>query len=280
MLYLNMDDLPEEYETFFFPGGEPHVKIPSIDDYEVFVRANIRNAEDFMITVALLDALKTQRRYVYLFCPYFPGARQDRNPGGTTPLTVDMYAHMLQPYVDMLIVFDVHSPAAVHYISKYFGHTRFYFPWEIPHQHFDQDYVGVIAPDKGAVDRAKSFQHRHFPGSKLIVANKVRDFDTGHITGYEIDDVPVEGKWLVIDDICDGGWTFNELAKTFAATQKGSLSEIHLYVSHGIFSKGITNIDPLYNKIYTTDSFDHPNRLVADRDFKLIPLGWIETQYR
>lgn len=40
----------------------------------------------------------------------------------------------------------------------------------------------------------------------------------------------------IVDDICDGGRTFIEAAKLL---QRLEPKEIHLYVSHGIFSKGL-----------------------------------------
>ena len=49
----------------------------------------------------------------------------------------------------------------------------------------------------------------------------------------------------MIDDICDGGRTFIECAKLLKAAGVGSMA---LYVSHGIFSKGL---DPLENAGFT-----------------------------
>lgn len=279
MLYLNYDNLPEEFEIMTFPGGEPHVKIPVIEGYEVFLRAEIRGFEDMGYVMALLNAIKSQNKYVYLFLPYFPGARQDRNPGGTTPLTVDMYAKMLQPYVDMLIVFDIHSSGAVHYIARHFGQTRFHQPFELPQGSFGVNEVaGIIAPDKGAITRAQGVAHAHFNDCPVVFAEKQRDFNSGHITGYHLHSLPAPGIWLVIDDICDGGWTFNELAKAFSQDPVSADSELWLYVSHGIFSKGFDNISPQYTKIFTTDSWLYPAFATHDR-LNIIPLNWIETLY-
>ncbi len=63
------------------------------------------------------------------------------------------------------------------------------------------------------------------------------------------------GKYLIVDDICDGGGTFNLLAQEFEKDPVANDSELHLWVSHGIFSRGLDNISPTIKKIYTTDSF-------------------------
>ena len=63
----------------------------------------------------------------------------------------------------------------------------------------------------------------------------------------------VEGKnCLIVDDICDGGRTFTDLAKKL--NDKGA-KELYLFVSHGIFSKGYDELLGHFNVIGTTNSF-------------------------
>lgn len=69
----------------------------------------------------------------------------------------------------------------------------------------------------------------------FIHGEKVRDQSTGRITSYEVVGNPKGKRVLIVDDICDGGATFITLAK--ALLGQGA-TEVHLFVSHGIFSKG------------------------------------------
>ncbi len=63
----------------------------------------------------------------------------------------------------------------------------------------------------------------------------------------------MKGKYCVIvDDICDGGRTFIELAKTL---KEGGAQRVVLYVTHGIFSKGIYPLEKYIDEVYTTNSF-------------------------
>ena len=56
-------------------------------------------------------------------------------------------------------------------------------------------------------------------------------------------------NYLIVDDIIDGGRTFIELSKELV--RKGiDKSQINLYVTHGIFSKGFTELDKHFNKVY------------------------------
>ena len=57
---------------------------------------------------------------------------------------------------------------------------------------------------------------------------------------------------LIVDDICDGGGTFLGLAQELKAKNAGNL---YLAVSHGIFSRGFEDLEKVFTKIYTTDSF-------------------------
>lgn len=276
MLYLNFNDLPQDYETMFFPGGEPHVKVPLIEENLVFVRAAVRSFNDFGLLLCLLNAIQTQGKAITLFIPYFPGARQDRNPEGTTPLTVDIYARALSLYVDHLMVFDPHSPAAVHYISRHFPHVSFLYPFQLDPSSFT-NFAGIIAPDTGAISRAMEFRNKLFPNAEFVVCEKKRDFHTGKILGYHMPELTVAGEYLVVDDICDGGWTFTELAKAFAADPLAENSSLCLYVSHGIFSKGLDDILGPYEYIYTTDSLGPFT--FADVRFKTISLAQFEAIY-
>jgi ribose-phosphate pyrophosphokinase len=57
---------------------------------------------------------------------------------------------------------------------------------------------------------------------------------------------------IIVDDICDGGRTFIELAKVLKSNK---VKNITLFVTHGIFSKGV---DALFengiDNIITTDT--------------------------
>lgn len=56
---------------------------------------------------------------------------------------------------------------------------------------------------------------------------------------------------VVVDDICDGGRTFVELAK--AIREAGYTKELRLCVTHGIFSAGLQPLE-CYDKIYAAYS--------------------------
>lgn len=269
-MYIDFNqELGGSIQAFYFSGGEPHVKIPEYNAFELDIIARINTWEEFGWLLAYLNAAAHQGKVLgvqvhefNLYLPYFPGARQDRTDGHS-PLTVDLYAKMLFEAVIYnegltIYTFDIHSQVGADLISNnmIFGESFNIQVDQLDPTYFDKDITGIIVPDKGAIGRAALFGSTFYPGCDLLQCEKVREFDTGHITSYEVpDDVP-DGKYLVVDDICDGGATFNVLADSVRERNKNV--ELQLYVSHGIFSKGPRALTEKYSKIYTTDSFPHP----------------------
>jgi ribose-phosphate pyrophosphokinase len=58
---------------------------------------------------------------------------------------------------------------------------------------------------------------------------------------------------LIVDDICDGGATFIGIAD--AIHEKDPDADVRLYVTHGIFSKGIDVFKGKLNHIYVSNVF-------------------------
>jgi len=251
-----------EFDSFFFSGGEPHVKIkehPNLNASQ-FITARINSWNDFGELCAYLNALEGVPA-IHLYLPYFPGGRQDRTDG-TCPLTVDMYAAILYAVnsagIDgdlFLYTFDIHSQEALSTIGDHAPVINLSVQ-SLDVSKMDADIDTIVAPDKGAVDRALMFRSAFFPDAGVICFEKERDFNTGRILSYKQKENPIYSigeKTLVVDDICDGGATFNLLADAIGET------DLQLYVSHGIFSKGVENLSPKYSKIYTTPSFPVPD---------------------
>lgn len=114
-------------------------------------------------------------------------------------------------------------------------------------------YDCVICPDSGALNRAKLMADAlEIP---MLMLRKHRDMDTGYISHYSSFDIGTT-KALVVDDICDGGATFNMLAKS--GNPEASLD---LFVTFGIFSKGLSELEKNFDNIYTTDlaGYEIPN---------------------
>lgn len=239
-------------ETLIFPGGELHVKFHQQIQDKGLLFLKLRTWQDVGFASLIIDTISNAKKDKWrAFIPYYPGARQDRRTSLLTPLTVYKTYDLLHSHFLMTWTFDPHSKVLNLLEPRYF------MPSDLNLTNFD-DVVGIIAPDKGAVDRAKLFLDKYCVNAKFYECLKIRNPDTGELSGYTM---PLllncSGRYIIIDDICDGGGTFNLLASEFKKQFpiKNKNLSLELFVSHGIFSKGLSNIDPIINHIYTTNSW-------------------------
>src|ERR1700684_1905888 len=97
-------------ETLFFPGGEPHVKLPKMTG-DVLAFLKLRTWNDVGIAACVIDALtRSDAGPIVAFIPYFPAARQDKTKGDA-PLTLDLTARLLGIGRHSIVTFDEHSVA-------------------------------------------------------------------------------------------------------------------------------------------------------------------------
>jgi ribose-phosphate pyrophosphokinase len=115
----------------------------------------------------------------------------------------------------------------------------------------DKIPLTLVVPDAGALKKCQKLLDITGLFVKMIVCHKTR---VGHMVVCNDIEEDLDGQdAIVIDDICDGGRTFIELAKKLKERNVGNLS---LFVSHGIFSAGINALSSHYGQIGTTNSMN------------------------
>lgn len=111
---------------------------------------------------------------------------------------------------------------------------------------FDRRYDFVVAPDAGARDKAR--EAAEVLRCHLLTATKSRDPNTGRILSTELPEIDLTGmNVIIVDDICDGGGTFIPLAQ---ALREAGAARVDLYVTHGIFAKGLAVFAGHIDKIF------------------------------
>lgn len=255
----------EVTERFRFPDGQPHVVVRSDGGRAEEIVARITDSESLIDVLLQADALRRQGvETINLTIPYLMGARMDRampdDERGSHPFTLQVVADVLGTGdFEDIRVFDPHSSVTVEHLRRSACHGTV----EVlrPHRQVRAALallgsgVYIASPDEGAVARTDDIARRagYFDRETFIVrALKKRDSSTGALTGFRLDGTYDLGgrDVLIVDDICDGGRTFSGVAEVLRSAGAG---KVHLYVSHGIFSKGfdIEGID----RIFTTDSY-------------------------
>jgi len=224
---------------------------------KVLIKWDFEEEAELLHVLQLQALCKTLRgrsnpTYVILDCPFLPYGRQDKDINNEETFALGLLATLTNLFFSEFRTIDAHSDAMAEYLENG-GNCEWVngSPKEFILNARDLSNSNRICfPDAGAKTRYNSMGlGDEYP----IVLNKVRNQLTGEITGLEI----VDGKAfkgenvLIVDDLCDGGRTFIETAKVLLA--KGAKS-VTLYVTHGIFSKGMK---PLYEsgiaQVYTKD---------------------------
>lgn len=242
-----------EFQSFIFSGGEPHIKIkPDFDVSEtVTITHRINSFNDFGLLLLAVDALKRMDvKLINVFIPYFPAARQDRVMIAGEPLSVKVYADILNSLkLNKITVFDAHSEVTSALLDNCEVISNHAFIAEVLKK-IGND-VKLISPDGGALKKIYKVSE-YLGGIDVVECSKSRDVKTGKLSGFKVYDDNLQGMdCLIVDDICDGGGTFIGLAEEL---KKKNAGKLYLAVSHGIFNKGFESMKA-FEKIFTTNSF-------------------------
>lgn len=235
-----------ESEIVYQPGVPNTITANITNSDEVFVLMNLKNVLDNVIarSPSLIDSR------VILYMPYLPYARHDRPMHNFDSHALKVFCNLINSLnFTNIVIHDCHSDVGIGLLNNCVNVSQDRLLSDFSDNILkinDIDYI--LAPDNGAVKKASKIAEKF--KLPLITCLKERDLATGHITKYRIlDSIEKPGKALIVDDICDGGATFNILAKSLK--EDTPVTEISLYVTHGIFSKGLDklfeNIDNIYS---------------------------------
>ena len=267
---VNIEKSDIKYKISKFPDGQQTLDISHYHPYDVAtveIRSRLNNFRDLELIICATQALRNFGvQYIELYVPYFLGSRSDRKfqVGG-----VNYLKQVITPIINSLgfskvTVMDPHSDVLEACLLNYekisnFSLVKFALT-NIDNKNGAQERITLVSPDAGAYKKIFDVASE-FKISNIVTANKIRNLVTGQIIKTE---VPVTvhdaGKtFVIIDDICDGGRTFIEIAKAIRSiTDLSSVSnqptKIYLVVTHGIFSSGFLELSRHIDGIFSTNS--------------------------
>ena len=172
---------------------------------------------------------------INLHMPYLPYGRQDKEVSNESTFALRTFCNILKSLsLDRITTLDAHSGLAGELLDNFESVKP---SKEISSALRSCNATAVAFPDAGAWDRYARYDT--IIGHHYITGSKVRNQLTGYIEKYDIEGEP-EGKTvLIVDDLIDGGMTFKLLARDL---YKQGAESVHLYVTHGIFSKGVETL--------------------------------------
>ena len=181
---------------------------------------------------------------INLMMPYLPYARQDKKTTNQTTWALSYFGGYLSR-MEFNKIFAIDPHPTIHPIYKILGSVH---PDKAIQEALKACTPDVVCfPDAGAVAR---YQYKlGLPNEMVVTGYKRRDQETGEIIMSAIDGQVCENNILIIDDICDGGATFCRLAQDL---KRLGANRIHLYVTHGLFTKGLQPLrDAGISRIFT-----------------------------
>lgn len=234
-----------------FPGGEVNVSLmKGFRCSAATITVWLHDSEGVMALAQLKSILDDLRvSDVSLVMGYVPYARQDRICNKGESLSIKVFASIINNLeFSSVTILDPHSdvtPALIDNV-KVIDKSSILSAGCV-----DLSYIDCfVAPDFGA---SKEIQKLCIEFNKEFIQGvKVRDTKTGQLSGFDYYGDIKGKKLLIVDDLCDGGGTFIGLAKKL---QDGAPDSIDLYVTHGMFTKGMDEIRPFFGEIYTTNTF-------------------------
>jgi ribose-phosphate pyrophosphokinase len=283
------DSLSFKYEISRFPDGQQSLRLIE-DGYNTFeslrgsdsahgiiIKSRLNTFSDLEIIICATQALKEVGvKNIELYIPYCIGARSDRKfmEGGINYVKTVIAPIINSQGYNKVTILDPHSDVLEACINNFekvdnvdlvsfalqdYFLSKGFETWSAS----NFDGMRFISPDAGALKKvfhvADAVKYRN----EVIIASKHRNLETGKIdyTNVPMSVHDVDKDVFIIDDICDGGRTFIEIAKVVDEVRKLSSSvkpehygKNYLIVTHGIFSFGFDFLVQHFDGIYCTNS--------------------------
>lgn len=242
---------------------------------KIQIKSRLNNWLDLELIVASVASLRELGvEEIHLYTPYIIGARSDRKfeDGGNNYLK-----DVICPIINSLnfktvTCIDHHSDVLEACIKGFkkesneklvrFATNNYQYQNKKTSGNMAEDFI-LVSPDAGASKKIYKLAEQIGYKGDIITCSKDRDVD-GNLTKcvVPLEKVSYKGvlpnkDFIIIDDICDGGVTFLNIAEVIRNTYENSdiNPKIYLVVSHGIFSKGFQDLNQLFNGIYSTNSY-------------------------
>lgn len=255
-----------------FPAGERGVKVEGWETlhwptahfpFDCRIKVDWKGNDDLIDLLLVTDAMREIFGKDAKICcdlPYFPYARQDRVMQYGESHSLRVVANLIRSCnFSKVTTIDAHSDV----LAGLFGPGELsVMPQE---EAFSSSWIAnmleepgenvntcLVAPDAGALKKVYKIAQK--TGLPVITANKVRNVSDGQIshTSVEYNGSRQPMKFIVVDDIVDGGRTFIELAH--ALRMEYNIEFLVLWSSHGIYSKGLDVLTDDYSYIATKNN--------------------------
>ncbi|WP_168464670.1 ribose-phosphate diphosphokinase [Wolbachia endosymbiont of Ctenocephalides felis wCfeT] len=249
-----------------FADGELNVEVESnLYNQEVYIVQSISPPvnDNLMELLLMIDAVKrADAKKITAVIPYYGYSRQDRiikNNNMQSALSAQLVANLIQTAgANSIAAFDLHSTQIEGFFNVPVVNLSCF---EVFAQSIKKEDLAVVAPDVGAIGRARAFakvleaKHNVELNDKIVVVDKYREkagiSQVMNIIGE------VAGKnCVIVDDIVDSGGT---LCNAALAIKNQGAKSVTACITHGVLSgNAIEKISSsVLDKLIVTDTVLH-----------------------
>jgi ribose-phosphate pyrophosphokinase len=267
----------ERYETLIplnevivtrFRNGELGVYIPeNMRKKEVyFIHDSTKDPQNWWVELILMKdlLLGSSAENVTFVLPNMLYSRQDRKDKPHVPISARALARSISPGLKRIITMDLHAGQIQGFYSENVHVDNLYsFPEVVRHlrkNHFeDLNNLVVVSPDAGAAGRTKSFLQKLEKAQEdspikqnysFAIMSKERP-KAGEVGSMQLIGDVAGKNALIVDDIIDSGGTLCTAADTL---KLHGAKKLFCYGTHGIFTKGTTNLCGCYDTVMTSNT--------------------------
>jgi len=241
-----------------FPDGECYVRIDEdLKGQDVAVVQTTYPDPNLVELFIILDAVREMSpKRVTTVVPYFGYARQDKKFKQGEAISARAFMKLIDTATNEFVSVDIHAPKILENLTIPYKNVSVMKAFG---QFFKDKGVDlVLAPDKGALDRANvvasvlkcpwdHLEKTRIDGSTVRMAPKAID---------------AKGKTVaIVDDIIATGGTI--IKATEALKQQGA-KKVFAACAHGLYtSNALDRLTPVCDAVYSADTLENPTSSVS-----------------
>ena len=236
------------FKMFNFPCGETQIVVsPNQTDPSTWVRFDYENDKEIFQLLILCDTLKRNGyKLDILHMPYVPYSRQDRVNAEGECLSIKTFCDLINSIEFKTVeIIDPHSNVT----SALLNNVMVTEQHDVFKEYFKsiKKHYYLVCPDNGAYKKTNKLASL-ITNCSITYYTKIRSEDGKVICTNMSDRYLSKSDCYIVDDICDGGATFIQIAERLKELDAGKIT---LMVTHGFFTKGVEVFDGLIDEIYT-----------------------------
>lgn len=227
--------LGRSHRTTFANGELTVVLEESVRNETIIIVAQPTDYAQMFELLATIDAAKrSSAKEIIALVPYLPHSRQERRDSGErTAISARLFADMLQVAgLDRLVTMDIHTTAIEGFYKIPFDNIEAFPVILNKIKSLNLENPTIVSPDFGGMKRVKKYNkvlnyNLAFLSKERLKANEVSEMTLlGSVKDSDV---------IIIDDMIDTGGT---ILSALDILKENGARNIHVFTTHGIFSKG------------------------------------------